>query len=132
MGGVEYCELCFSMHSAPSFPVFLFWTTGTRLAPPAVKETCCISHKRRTYTLQWIWQHVEAVFSATFLLKGSDERQRSNRIKAVGLSLGGVWGPLETRAKIFTHCHLQHNHYSRISPLLSMKIAFVLFSHLMH
>ena len=82
MRGVEYCALCFSMHSAPSFPVFMFWSTGTRLAPPAVKEACCISRKCRTYTLQWIWQHVEAVFNATFLLNGSDESQWSIRIKA--------------------------------------------------
>ena len=31
--------LCFSMHSVSSFPVFVFWITGTRLAPPDVKET---------------------------------------------------------------------------------------------
>ena len=33
------------------------------------------------------------VFSATSLPNGSDKRQQSGRIKAVGLSLGGVWGP---------------------------------------
>ena len=50
VGGAEYC---FSMHSILSFPVFMFWMPGTRLAPPNVKETYCISSKRRAYTLLW-------------------------------------------------------------------------------
>ena len=80
------------MHSIPSFPFFMFWSTGTRLAPPAVKEAYCIPRKCRTYTLLWNWQHAEAVFNATSLPNGSDERQQSGQIKlAVGLSLGGVW-----------------------------------------
>ena len=29
-GGI-LCALCFSKHSVPSFPVFMFWSTGTRL-----------------------------------------------------------------------------------------------------
>ena len=57
------------------------------LAPTAY----CMMRKRRTYTVLWSWQHVEA-FNATFLPNGSDKRQQSGRIKAVavGLSLGGV------------------------------------------
>ena len=51
------CTLCFSnliingVRSVPSFPVFMFWSTGTRLAPSDVKETYGISRKRRTYML---------------------------------------------------------------------------------
>ena len=30
------CALCFSMHSVPSFLVFMFWSTGTRLAVTSV------------------------------------------------------------------------------------------------
>ena len=61
------CAFCFSMYSVPSFPVFMFWSTGMRLAPPAVKEAYCILCKRRSYKLLWSWQHVAAVcFNATF------------------------------------------------------------------
>ena len=82
VGGI-LCSLCFSMHSVPSFPVFMCWSM--RLAPPAVKEAYCISRKCRTYVLLWSWQHVDAVcFNATFLPNGSDGRQRSSRGKAVG------------------------------------------------
>ena len=31
-GRPEYCELCFSMHSVPSFLFVKFWSTGMRLA----------------------------------------------------------------------------------------------------
>ena len=65
-GGI-LCALCFSLHSVPSFPVFMFWITGTRLVPPDVKETYCISRKRRTYTLfswQWSKRCVQWNFSA--------------------------------------------------------------------
>ena len=54
--GEILCALCFSMHSLPSCPVFMFWSTGRRLVPPAVREAYCISHKHRTYTLLWSWQ----------------------------------------------------------------------------
>ena len=61
------CALWFSMHSVPHFvpsiPVFVFWITGTRLAPHAVKEAYCILRRHRTYMLLWSWQHVEAVCS---------------------------------------------------------------------
>ena len=40
----------FSSDHLWSFSHFLFWITGTRLAPPDVKETYCISRKCRTYT----------------------------------------------------------------------------------
>ena len=64
VGGAEFCvrrwtlwcALCFSMHSVPSFPVFMFWCTGTRLAATDVKEAYCISRKRRTYMLLCNWQ----------------------------------------------------------------------------
>ena len=36
VGGEEYCVLCFSMHSILSFLVFMFWSTGTRLAGMSV------------------------------------------------------------------------------------------------
>ena len=49
------CVLFFPTHSVPhfvlSFPVFLFWITSLRLAPPAVKEAYCILRRRRTYML---------------------------------------------------------------------------------
>ena len=57
-----------------SFPVFMFWITGTRLVPPAVKETYCISRKRRTYTLLWSWQHVEAVCSMQLFCRTGQTR----------------------------------------------------------
>ena len=39
----KYCVYCcFPMRSVPSFPVFMFWITGTRLVPPNVKETYCM------------------------------------------------------------------------------------------
>ena len=89
------CALCFSMHSVPhfvpSFPVFVFWITDTRLVPPAVKEAYCILHRRRMYTL-----HVElaarrsGVFNDTFLRSGSDERQWSGRIRQLDSSLANV------------------------------------------
>ena len=44
------------LHSVLSFPVLMFWITGTRLAPPDVKETYFISSKRRSYTLPCSWQ----------------------------------------------------------------------------
>ena len=51
---VELNWLCAScMHSIPSFPLFMFWITGTRLAPLDVKETYCILRKCRTYMLLW-------------------------------------------------------------------------------
>ena len=71
------------MHSVSSCSVFMFWSTGTRLAPPDVREVYCISCKCRTYTLLCYWQHV-GVSSATFLPNGSDEKQPSGRIKADG------------------------------------------------
>ena len=40
------CTLFFSDNLwAPPFPVFMFWITGTGLAPPDVKEIYCISCK---------------------------------------------------------------------------------------
>ena len=80
------------------FQFFMFCSTGTRVvvmcirmlsmqlffsrlqlttqAPPAY----CISRKRRTYTLLWGRQHIEAVrFNVTFLPNGSDKRQLSGR-----------------------------------------------------
>ena len=36
-GGI-LCALCFSMHSVPSFPVFMFCSTGTRLAVMSVQD----------------------------------------------------------------------------------------------
>ena len=66
------------LHSVPSFPVFMFWITGTKPAPPDVTETCCI---RTCHCV------VEAVrFSTAILPNGSDERQESGQIKA-----GGCW-----------------------------------------
>ena len=55
------CALCFSLvtyglHSVPSFPVFMFWITGTRLAPPDVNGTYCISSGCIMYTLLCSWQ----------------------------------------------------------------------------
>ena len=31
-------ELCFSVHSVPSFPVFIVWSTGTRLAVMSIQD----------------------------------------------------------------------------------------------
>ena len=44
------------LHSNLSFPVFMFWIMDRRLAPPDVKETYCISCRRRTFTLLCSWQ----------------------------------------------------------------------------
>ena len=40
IGGVLADQLCFSTHSGPSFPVFMFWSnvTGTRLAAMSVQD----------------------------------------------------------------------------------------------
>ena len=64
-----WCAFCFSMHSVPSFPVFMFWSTGTRLAPPAVTEAYCISCKCRTYTLLWSWQPSKQFVQCNFSVK---------------------------------------------------------------
>ena len=66
------------MHSIPSFPVFVFWSTSTRLAPLDVKEAYCILYIHTTVELAACQS---GMFSATFLPNGSDERQRSGRIK---------------------------------------------------
>ena len=59
------------MHSVRSFPVFMFWITGTRLA--------------HTVKVAYRSSRVEAVCSMQLLLpNGSDKRQRSGWIKAVG------------------------------------------------
>ena len=91
------------MHSVQSSPVFMFWGTDMRLAPPDVKETYCISRKCRTYMLLWSWQCIEAVCSsATFLPNGSDERQQSGRMKAAGcwFESGQCVGPLITTEEL--------------------------------
>ena len=71
----QYCVPFFSMHSiphfVPSFPVFVFWITGTRRAPPTAKEAYCISGRCKTYTLLWSRQHVEAVCSMQLLCQMS-------------------------------------------------------------
>ena len=36
-GGI-LCAPCFSMHSILLFPVFMFWSTGTRLAGMSVQD----------------------------------------------------------------------------------------------
>ena len=51
VGGAEVTMVC-----TPSFPVFMFWISGTRLALPDFKETYCISLKRRMYILLCSWQ----------------------------------------------------------------------------
>ena len=56
------CAICssnliiYGLHSVTSFPVFMFRITGTRLAPPDVKETYCILHKCRADMLLCSWQ----------------------------------------------------------------------------
>ena len=77
-----------------SFRHFPFWRNGTRLAPPDVKEAYCI----RTYMILLSWQHVKAVcFIANFLPNGSEQRQRSGRMKAAGCWFESGWcvGDLE-------------------------------------
>ena len=36
--------LCFSMHSIPSFLVFVFWSTGTRLAVMSIQDELICVH----------------------------------------------------------------------------------------
>ena len=63
----------------------MFWSTGTRVAPPNVKEAYCISRKHRTYALLCSWQLPGRSVSMQFFLpNSSDERQQSGRIKAAG------------------------------------------------
>ena len=43
VGGEEYCALCFSMHSVPSFPVVMLCSPGTRLVVMSVQdELICV------------------------------------------------------------------------------------------
>ena len=42
-GGI-LCALCFSMHSVPSFTVFMFWSTGTRLAVMSLQDELICVH----------------------------------------------------------------------------------------
>ena len=100
------CAL-FSVHSVPSFPILMFWSTGMRLAPPAVKEAYCISRKHRTYALLWSWQHVEAVCSVQLFCRTGQTRGNGMvvwRQLAIGLSLGGVWGPLKLSGEKSQYC----------------------------
>ena len=83
-----------------SFPVFMFWITGTRLVPPA-GDLLHLTQAQNVHATVELAARRSGVFNATFLPNGSDKRQRSGRIKAVcllavGLSLGGVWGPLHS------------------------------------
>ena len=55
-----------------------------RLAPPAVKEAYCILRNHRMSTLLELAACQSSIFNATPLPSGSDERQQSGRIKAVG------------------------------------------------
>ena len=94
VGGVEYCvpqnsakccALCFSMHSILLFPFFTFWITDTRLAPPD------FSQAQNAHATVYLAVVEALCFSATFLQNGSDERQRSGRMKAVGCWFESGW-----------------------------------------
>ena len=68
------------MHSVPPFSAFMFWITGTTLTPPDLVQAQNVHAAVSLAAVKVV------CFNANLLPNGSDERQRSGRIKA-----GGCW-----------------------------------------
>ena len=106
------CARWFSMHSVPSFLVFMFWSTGMRLAVVMSvqdKLICvCLVMPHCMFSMQLFLSEIiilieskESCIHKPLILEG---HTRGNRVvgewwgKAVGC-LGGMWGqPIRTRA----------------------------------